>query len=47
MPVHYRSMDEMARERDQYIVAKAMMVDEKDKIDTALAHLPQDLRDRF
>lgn len=47
MPVRYRSMDEMARERDQYIVAKAMMVDEKDKIDTALAHLPQDLRDRF
>ncbi len=47
MPVRYRSMDEMARERDQYIVAKAMMVDEKDKIDTALAHLPQGLRDRF
>ena len=47
MPVRYRSMDEMAREHDQYIVAKAMMVDEKAKIDSALASLPQNLRDRF
>lgn len=47
MPVRYRSMDQMARERDQYIIAKAMMVDTKDKIDRALADLPQDLRDRF
>lgn len=47
MPVRYRSMDEMSRERDQYIIAKAMMVDTKDKIDTVLTDLPQDLRDRF
>lgn len=47
MPVRYRSLDEMSRQRDHYIIAKAMMVDEKDVIDTALANLPQDLRDRF
>ena len=47
MPVRYRSLDEMSRQRDHYIIAKAMMVDEKDVIDTALATLPQDLRDRF
>ena len=47
MPVRYRSLDEMSRQRDHYIIAKAMMVDEKDVIDIALANLPQDLRDRF
>ncbi|MGN1280260.1 MAG: sugar-phosphatase [Limosilactobacillus sp.] len=47
MPVRYRSLDEMARQQDQYIIAKAMMVDEKAVIDKALRDLPQDLRDRF
>ena len=47
MLVRYRSMDEMSRERDQYIIAKAMMVDSKDKIDAALADLPAALKQRF
>ena len=47
MPIRYRSLDEMARIRDQYVIAKAMMVDEKDVIDRALANLPEELASRF
>lgn len=47
MPIRYRSLDEMARVRDQYVIAKAMMVDEKDVIDRALANLPEELASRF
>lgn len=47
MPVRYRSMDEMARMQDQYVVIKAMMVDDKKVIDRAWKDLPKDLADRF
>lgn len=47
MPVRYRSLDEMARIQDQYVIAKAMMVDDKAVIDQAYADLPQELADRF
>lgn len=47
MNVRYRSMDQMAREQNNYVIAKAMMVDTKDKIDHALANLPVDFKDRF
>lgn len=47
MNVRYRSLDEMAKIRDQYIIAKAMMVDSKEKIDRALADLPANLANRF
>lgn len=47
MPVRYRSLDEMARIQDQYVIAKAMMVDDKETIDRALKDLPKDLADRF
>lgn len=47
MPIRYRSLDEMARIQDQYVIAKAMMVDNKEKIDQAWANLPQELADRF
>ncbi|WP_283587473.1 sugar-phosphatase [Limosilactobacillus viscerum] len=47
MPVRYRSMDEMARTRDQYVVIKAMMVDTKEVIDRAWKDLPQEMADRF
>lgn len=47
MPVRYRALDEMARIQDQYVIAKAMMVDDKATIDRALKDLPQELADRF
>lgn len=47
MPVRYRSLDEMARIQDQYVIAKAMMVDDKETIDRALKDIPQELADRF
>jgi Cof subfamily protein (haloacid dehalogenase superfamily) len=47
MPVRYRSMEQMAQMQGQYIIAKAMMVDSKDKIDRALADLPDELAKRF
>lgn len=47
MDVRYRTMDQMARARDQYVVAKAMMVDSKEKIDHAIALMPADFKTRF
>ncbi|EEW54589.1 sugar-phosphatase [Limosilactobacillus antri] len=47
MPIRYRPLDEMSRIRDQYVIAKAMMVDEKEVIDRALADLPEELASRF
>lgn len=47
MPVRYRALDEMARIQNQYVIAKAMMVDDKATIDRALKDLPQELADRF
>lgn len=47
MPIRYRTFDELARMQDQYIVAKAMMVDEKATIDQAWDQIPDTLADRF
>ena len=47
MLVRYRSLDEMARIQDQYTIAKAMMVDDKKKIDQAVKDLPEELANRF
>lgn len=47
MPVRYRSMEQMAQMQGQYIIAKAMMVDSKDKIDQAVTDLPAELAKRF
>lgn len=47
MPVRYRSMEQMAQMQGQYIIAKAMMVDSKDKIDQAVADMPAGLAKRF
>lgn len=47
MLVRYRSLDEMARIQDQYTIAKAMMVDDKEKIDQAVKDLPEELANRF
>lgn len=47
MPIRYRSLDEMSRIRNQYVIAKAMMVDEKEVIDRALADLPAELAGHF
>lgn len=47
IPIRYRSMDQMARMKDQYLIAKAMMVDSKEKIDHAFADLPEEFKNRF
>ncbi|MCH3921996.1 sugar-phosphatase [Limosilactobacillus sp.] len=47
MDVRYRTMDQMARDRDHYVVAKAMMVDSKEKIDHAITLMPADFKTRF
>ncbi|MDO4903532.1 MAG: sugar-phosphatase [Limosilactobacillus sp.] len=47
MPIRYRSMDEMARMRDEYVVAKAMMVDSKENIDRAYNDLTEEFKNRF
>lgn len=47
MPIRYRTFDELSRMQDQYIIAKAMMVDTKDRIDKAWKDLPSDMTDRF
>lgn len=47
MPLRYRSMDQLNHMRDSITIGKAMMTDEKEKIDAALANMPQELSDRF
>jgi Cof subfamily protein (haloacid dehalogenase superfamily) len=47
MPIRYRTLDELSRTQDQYIIAKAMMVDKKARIDQAWKDLPKDMTDRF
>lgn len=47
MPIRYRSFDELSQIQDQYIIAKAMMVDEKARIDQAWKDLPESMTTRF
>lgn len=47
MPIRYRSLDELATLQGQLVIAKAMMVDTKERIDRAKADLPKSITDRF
>lgn len=47
MPIRYRTFDELSRMQDQYVIAKAMMVDEKERIDKAWRDLPDAMAERF
>lgn len=47
MLVRYRAMDQLAAMQNQIVIAKAMMVDNKETIDQAVADLPQSLANRF
>lgn len=47
MPIRYRTFEELSKMQDQYVIAKAMMVDTKEQIDKAWAELPTEMRDRF
>lgn len=47
MPIRYRTFEELSKMQDQYVIAKAMMVDTKEQIDKAWAELSAEMRDRF
>lgn len=47
MPVRVRSLDEMAHTQDQYVLAKGMMLGNKDQLDQAEAQLPDSFHQRF
>ncbi|MBD5805624.1 sugar-phosphatase [Limosilactobacillus walteri] len=47
MPIRYRTFEELSKMQDQYVIAKAMMVDEKERIDKAWQDLPTSMTERF
>ena len=47
MPMRYRSLDQINAMRDQIVVGKFMMTDDKAKLDQAHHDLPADLANRF
>jgi Cof subfamily protein (haloacid dehalogenase superfamily) len=47
MPMRYRSLDQINTMRDQIVVGKYMMTDDKTKLDEADAALPNDLAAQF
>lgn len=47
MPMRYRSLDQLNIVRDQIVIGKFMMTDDKDKLDRAYQALPTELADRF
>lgn len=47
MPMRYRSLDQINTMRDQIVVGKYMMTDDKAKLDEADAALPNDLAAQF
>ena len=47
MPMRYRSLDQINALRNQLVIGKFMMTDDKDKLDAAHQQLPADLADRF
>lgn len=47
MPVRVRSLDEMAHTQDQYVLAKGMMLGDKDELDIAQTKVIKEFGDRF
>lgn len=47
MPVRVRSLDEMAHTQDQYVLAKGMMLGNKDELDIAQPKVIKEFGDRF
>ncbi len=47
MPMRYRSLDQINALRDQLVIGKFMMTDDKDKLNAAHQQLPADLAERF
>ena len=47
MPMRYRSLDQLIMMRDQIIIGKFMMTDDKAKLDQAYQQMPEELANRF
>ncbi|WP_251546552.1 Cof-type HAD-IIB family hydrolase [Limosilactobacillus caecicola] len=47
MPMRYRSVDQLNAMRDQLVIGKFMMTDDKARLDAAQQNLPADLAEKF
>lgn len=47
MPLRYRTLDQLNQMRDQLTIGKAMITDEKAKIDALIEQIPESLTQRF